>query len=130
MNATGLLVDQRPLVSISRPARGRPVHKRRAVLLAAGEWLAIASPRVRAELEYAVGLTRCSPITVTAHPPQLAAAALDEVTDVVDPMILEGSRYALQAIAAGSVPPWLWLFVAECDVLWPQLQSQALAGLS
>lgn len=127
MNTDTILVDHRPLATFARPARGRP-HVRRAILLAAGDFLHYAAARVQAELLADVGLTRTSPIIVAALPPHRAAQTLDELTDV-DEMSRQGARIAVDAPADGG-QPWLWLFVAECHVLWPQLQPAALRGLS
>lgn len=129
MNAAQLLGDRRPLATIARPAAGRRVFRGVAVAVAGGEWLTLASARVRAELEVAVGPARCSPVTVSSHPPgKFAVEALEEIGHALDPVVLQGAHLALQASAADATTPWLWVFVAECDVLWPQ--SRKGLGLS
>ena len=115
---THALADPRPLAQIARPVGDR-IHVRRAVLCAGGGWLNVAGARVRADLETSVGLTRCSPVMVAAYPPHLAAAVLEDVTDV-DEAALMGARIALNA----SDVPWLWLFVATCRLRWPQRATQ------
>lgn len=122
MPTPAVLLDPRPLASVARPASDR-IHVRRAVVCAGGGWLATAGARVRAELEAEVGLTRGSPVMVTAYPPHMAAAVLDDITDA-DEFSVKAARIALSA----STTPWLWLFVATCLLTWPQ--RTALAALS
>jgi hypothetical protein len=112
MTAPAMTYRNTPLVAVAGvPADGR--RWRRSVVLATGVWAAAAGPRAAAQLQQHVGLTRASSTVVHAFPPERVLTVLDEVTGVPD-VELAGAKLA--AAACGD----LWLFLAECRVLWAQ----------
>ena len=120
MTTTAVPLDRTTVPLAAIATTRRPHRIATTVCLAAGSYLRDAPNRAIADLMHRTGPTRAGRVIVANYPPDRAAEVLDQLAGC-DTEVLAGARLA---VAACDEQPFLWLFVASCQVLWTQPVDQ------